>query len=225
MKEVFDYISNNSFLVSILSIFIGWLLSTCTHILDLGRIRKEEEMKERREAYKNKAELKLIKVLENKCKEKPNVELFLTPIKVNEDRKSFSYPEDFCNKKKHKYKDYYFKNVGGSDILYLDINTIKNESVTLIEYSSLNEESIKKFVENNHCHDIKIFKDDIVIIRIYYLENDMFCLPFSASMALMFEDSFHNFWRQPFWYEKNKIYEPYKISRKKYMSYILPDDY
>lgn len=231
MKEIFDYINNNSFLTTIIGVIVGGLITSLTSIYtnnkNIKERKKEEYNKEMKRQHENKAELKLIENLEN-SNLVPNIEVFFAPfeVKYKGSYKDYEmiYPDNITNKENHKYKDYCLKNIGNSDINQLDIcATFKNHNI-LVDYKLLNHVVEEKFVEYNYCYDRKILKGEHIVLRIYYLDGYQMCHPFSCSIAILFKDSFNNLWEQPFWYEKNNIYEPNYISSKQYHSYVTMND-
>lgn len=101
MKEIFDYINSNSFLTTIIGVIVGSIITSFTTIYvsskDRKERKKEELAKEKRRQYENKAELKIISVNDN-SDNKPDIEVFLTPFKVDYKNgfKNFEivYPKD-----------------------------------------------------------------------------------------------------------------------------------
>lgn len=231
MKELFDYINSNSFLTTIIGVIVGGLISSLTSIYisnkEKKERRKEAYLKEKRMQLSRKPELKITKVLsENDVV--PNIEVFLAPfeVKYGNTYKKYEiyYPKDILNKEKHNYKDFYIKNIGKSAINQLDIcATFKNHNI-LVAYQSLEYVVNEKFVEYNYCYDKKILKNDEIIIRVYYLQNYQMCHPFSCTLAILFRDDYNNLWEQPFWYEKDNLYEPRQITSKEYHSYVTMND-
>ena len=184
-------------------------------------------MKEKKEQYSRKPELRIVESLSKK-NSKPDIEVFLAPFQVeyNSTNKTYKiiYPKHLLNKKKHRYKDYCFKNVGDSAINRLDIcATFKNHNI-LVEYSFLDYIVNNNTVEYSFCYDRKIRKDDEIVIRVYFLENNQMCHPFSCTLAILYEDEFKNLWEQAFWYEKDNVYEPRTVTAKEYRSYITFED-
>lgn len=231
MKEIFDYINNNSFLTTIIGVIVGGLITSLTTIYtnkkNIKERKKEEYNKEKKRQYENKAELKLIENYEN-SNINPNIEVFFAPfeVKYKGSHKDYEmiYPEGIRNKNNHRYKDYYLKNIGNSDINQLDIcATFKNHNI-LVDYKFLNSIVDEKFVEYNYCYDKKIFKNEQIMLRVYYLDGFQMCHPLSCSIAILFKDSYDNLWEQPFWYEKDNIYEPNSITSKQYRSYVTIND-
>jgi len=231
MKELFDYINGNSFLTTIIGVIVGGLISSFTTIYvsnkEKNERRKEEDLKEKKIQLAKKPELKITKVL-SENNDTPNIEVFLAPFEVKYENTNrtyeINYPKDILKKEKHKYKDFYIKNIGKTAINQLDIcATFKNHNI-LVAYESLEDVVNEKFVDYNYCYDKKILKNDEIIIRVYYLQNYQICHPFSCTLAILFRDDYNNLWEQPFWYEKDNLYEPRQITSKEYRSCVTIDD-
>lgn len=227
MKEILDYISNNSFLTTIIGVIIGGLMSSLTSIYVSSKERKdrkkEEQDKEKLRQFENKAELKIEEVLEE-SNNKADIEVFLLPFKVDYTdgfkNYKFIYPEGIDNKKMHKYKEFHIKNIGNSDINQLDICAIFKNHNILVDYNGLDDVIENGVVNYNLCYDRKIMKSHNIIIRVYYLEGYQVCHPFSCTLAILYKDSFNNLYEQAFWYEKDNLYEPIAIDYKKYKETI-----
>lgn len=227
MKEIFDYISNNSFLTTIIGVIVGGLFPSITSIYVSSRERKyrkeEEQNKEKLRQWENKAELKIEEVLEE-SNTKADIEVFLAPFKVGytDDLKDykFIYPDGIKNKELHKYKEFCVKNIGNADINELNIcATFKNHNI-LIDYKGIDTTIDNGLVNYNLCYDRKILKNEKIKIRVYYLEGYQVFHPFSCTLVILYRDSFNNLYEQAFWYEKDNLYEPRKINYKEYRESI-----
>ena len=180
MREIFDYINTNSFLTTIIGVIVGGFISSATSIYlsskDLKERRKDEARRENERKYENKAEFKLEKVVEMGT-EKPTLEAFLVPYRyeyTNDFKKcEIIYPEDIKEKTKYKYIHYYLKNIGNSDVNELALCAIFKEHNMLLEYNGL-DFAIEKGIVNSSIYDeMKVQKDETIMIRVYYL-----CLPY-----------------------------------------------
>lgn len=231
MKEVIDYISNNSFLTTIIGVIVGAIITSFTTIYvsfkELKERKKEEQLRKKEYQYENKAELRIENYYNNNNKQ-PDIEVFLAPFKVDYTKGlknyKFIFPNNIKDKKKHKYIDFKLKNVGKSDINQLNIcATFKNHNI-LVDYQLLDNIIYNNIVDYSSCYDRKIFRGESILLRIYYLEGFQICHSFSCTLALLFIDSFNNCYEQPFWYENNNLYEPIPINYSQYCSYINPND-
>lgn len=226
MKEILDYISNNSFLTTIIGALSGGLFSFLTAIYINKNNEKLEIKREKRRQFENKAELRIIKSINHN--NKPDIEIFLVPFKIDYLNRPKDYkiifPKNILCTKKHKYKDFYIKNIGNADINYLDICTTSKKNTALFEYSMLKKMVELRFIDYSFCYDRKILKNETICIRIYYLEKAEPEDSFSSTLAILYKDSFNNLYKQSLWYEKDNLYEPHKISYKEYRSYVTIDD-
>ena len=66
-------------------------------------------------------------------------------------------------------------------------------------------------------------KNEIIKIRIYFEKDHLPYLPISATLSILFEDSNHHLWEQPFFYEQEKLYPPHSISYKYYRESTTTD--
>lgn len=231
MKEIFDYVSSNSFLTTIIGVIVGGLISSLTSIYISSKERKEhkkeELIKEERRKFENKAELKIEKVL-SKSNNKADIEVFIAPFKIDykDDFKNYelSYPKEIKNKKMYKYKEFHIRNIGNADINELDICAIFKNHNILVDYNSIDTIVDNKSVNYNFCYDKKVLKNNNIILRVYYLDGYQVYHPISCTLAILYIDSFNNLYEQAFWYEKDNLYEPRKIDYKEYHSCISTDD-
>ena len=135
------------------------------------------------------------------------------------------YSQKIKNKSNHTYKDITIKNIGKSDINYLDIISTNKRGIILIDYDSLYTLIDNGCVWYNYCYDNKKIRvNEEIKIRIYFEKGKQPYTLFSSTLAFLFEDQNHNYWEQPFFYEQEKIYPPYLISYKDFRQKITADD-
>lgn len=225
MKKILDYISNNSFLTAMIGALSGSLFSFLTAIYVSRRNEKMDIKKEQRKHFENKAELRIVKSINNTPK--PDIEVFVTPFKteyMENSKHKIIFPKEILNTNKYKYKDFYLKNIGNADINYLDICVTSKRNTIMCKYSSLTYVIKNKIINYNFCYDRKILKNETICIRMYHLEEMEPGEFTSANFAILYEDSFGNLYKQPFWYQKENLYKPHKISYQDYRSYVTIDD-
>lgn len=228
MKSLFDYINNNSFLATIIGIIVGWILNFISTLYfnkkDEKQRKKENELKEKQKQFENKPEL----IIENAMnKSNIDMEIFIGTFKIKYDEKrkyEIVYSKGIKNKNNHDYKDVVIKNIGKSDIECLDIISTNKRNVILYDYKSLENIVDNKSVWYSYCYDRKIRVDESVKIRIYFEKNKQPYTPLSSTLAFLFEDQNHNYWEQPFFYEKNNIYAPVAKSYKDFKQAVSADD-
>ena len=228
MKSLFDYINNNSFLATLIGIIVGWILNFISTMYfnkkEEKQRKKELEIKEKQKQFENKPEL----IIENTInKSNIDMKIFIGTFNVKYDEEKnykIVYPKDIKNKDNHHYKDIIIKNIGKSDVECLDIISTNKRSIILCDYKLLDDLVNYESVCYNYCYDRKIRVDESVKIRVYFEKNKQPYTPFSSTLAFLFEDQNHNYWEQPFFYEKNNIYAPYEISYKDFKQAISVDD-
>lgn len=225
MKDIFNFINNNAVVASLITLGITTIIQIIFRKNDRKYNEKQENKKERKQQFLNKAELHI----EDKkwdSKEKPDICLFMTDFKVSiNDKKDveFHYSKDALKKDKYKHLKFYIKNIGNADINQLDICTTAQKNTMLCDVESIKYIVDSKFVNYSYCYDRKILKNDIILIDIAYLEDSKICNTFSSELALLFRDSYDNLYEQPFFIQQNNLYEPHIITNKDYRLYTLPD--
>lgn len=228
MKEILDYISNNSFLTTIIGAIVGGFFSTFTAIYISNKERKERKQdelaREEREEYKNKPEFRIVNKKKNK---RPNIEVFLSPYwtKFKDEEQDYEaiFPNDILDKSKHKFIDFELKNIGKSDINHIYICASNQVNTMLVAYDELEMWVKDKFAFYSALYEQKILKGESIILRIYYLEEYQVSFLFNCTISLVFEDEYKHLWSQPFFYEKNVLEPPYKIDYKRYREYVTAD--
>lgn len=228
MKSIFDYINNNSFLATIIGIILGWILNFISTLYfnkrDEKQKRKELERQEKQKQFENKPELYIEK---SNNKTNVDIEIFLGTFEINYDRNGnykIIYPESIKNKSNHAFKDIIIKNIGKSDIDCLDIISTNQRGIILCDYDSLDNLVDTESVWYSYCYDRKIRVDEEIKIRIYFEKGLQPYTLISSTLAFLFEDKNHNYWEQPFFYEKDNVYSPYSISYKDYRRKVTVDN-
>jgi len=228
MKALFDYINDNSFLATIIGIIVGWILNFIStmyfHKKEVKQKIKENIRLEKQKQFENKPELYIEK--DNMDKD-VDIEIFLGTFEVrynNNKEYKIIYSDSIKNKNNHDFKDIVIKNIGKSDIDCLDIVSNNKRGIILTDYSSLNSLVDDEYVWYSYCYDKKIRVGDQIKIRIYFEKGKQPCTLFSSTLAFLFEDQNHNYWAQPFFYEKDNVYSPYKISYKDFKQRVNADD-
>lgn len=226
MKAIFDYINNNSFLATIIGIFLGWILNFIStmyfYIREEQQKNKREAELEKKKQYKNRPELHIEQNDETKD---IDISIFIGTFEVNynqDEKYKITFSKNIKNN--HDYKDVIIKNIGKSAIECLDIVSTNKRSLILVDYDSLNNLVDSESVWYSYCYDKKILVGEKIKIRIYFEKDKQPYTLFSSTLAFLFEDQNHNYWEQPFFYEKDNVYSPYKISYKEFKQKINADD-
>ena len=225
MKDIFNFINSNAVVASLITLGITTIIQIIFRKSDRKYNEKQENKKERKQQFLNKAELHIEDKQWN-FKEEPDISLFMTDFKVSiSDKKDveFHYSKDVLKKNKYKHLRFYIKNIGNADINQLDICATAQKNTMLCDIESIKTIVDSKFVNYSYCYDRKILKNDIILIDIAYLEDSKICNTFSSELALLFRDSYGNLYEQPFFVQQNNLYEPHFISNKDYRTYTLPD--
>ena len=229
MKDIFDFVNNNAIVASTIAIIISAIIDTIIQIAfkksDRKYNEKQENKKERKQQFLNKAEFH---IEEKKCdsRETPDICLFMTDFKVSiNDKKDveFYYSKDALKKEKYKHLRFYIKNIGNADVNQLDICATAQKNTMLCDIDEVEFLVDNKFINYSICYDRKIFKNDIILIDIAYLENSKICNMFSGEIALIFRDSYDNLYEQPLFIQQRNLYEPHTISYKDYKIYTMTD--
>ena len=228
MKSLFDYINSNSFLATLIGIFVGWILSLISTMYfnkKEEKQRKEEiERQRKQKQFENKPELFIENTM---CKSNIDMEIFMGTfdVKYDKERKyKIVYSEGIKNKNNHNYKDIVIKNIGKSYIDRLDIISTNKKGIILCDYELLDDLVTDESVWYSYCYDRKIRVEESIKIRIYFEKNKHPYTLFSSTLAFLFEDQNHNYWEQTFFYEKNKVYPPYGISYREHREATSIDD-
>ena len=225
MKDIFNFINNNAVVASLFTLGITTIIQVIFRKNDRKYNEKQENKKERKQQFLNKAELHI----EDKkwdSKENPDICLFMTnfTVSINDEQDvEFHYSNDILKKDKYKHLKFYIKNIGNADINQLDICVTAQKNTMLCDIESVKSVVDSNFINYSYCYSRKILKNDIILIDIAYLEDSKICNTFSSELALLFKDSYDNLYEQPFFIQQNNLYEPHPISNKDYRIYILPD--
>ena len=218
MGKILYYINNNAIIASLITLIFSTIINIVFRRSDRKYEEKKEKKKNRREEYLNKAKLHI----ESKkwdSKEEPDIRVFLTDFKVdNDDKKNikFIYRDDVLNRKKYNHIQFYLKNIGNADISYLDICATNMKNNMLCDVDSVESLVKDKFINYNCLYDREILKEDIILLDIAYLEDSYICNLFSSELAILFKDSYGNLYEQPFFIKRRNLYEPFPISSEDY---------
>ena len=227
MKQLFDYINNNSFLATLIGIVIGWILNFIStmyfHKKEEKQKKKELLIQEKRKSFDNKPEL----ILKNETeKQGIDIEIFVGTFEIEYNNKKYNikYSKNIKNKGNHVYKDVVIQNIGKSDINCLDIIATNKKGLILCDYESLDNLVDSSDVFYDYCYDKKIRNGEMIKIRIYFENGHQPYTLFSSTLAFLFEDQNHNYWAQPFFYERDNVYSPYSITYNDYRKRVTVDD-
>ena len=225
MKEILNFINNNAIVASLITLFLSTLIQVFFRISDRKYNEKQENKKNRRKEFENKAEF-IINNMEDDGTI-PHIHLFMTDFDVkvinNKTDVEFYYSKDILNKKKYNHLKFYLKNIGNADINQLDICATAQKNTMLCQVDDIKFFTENKLVNYSYLFDRKIMKGKAIMIDIAYLPDSKICNTFSSELALIFRDSYGNLYEQPFFLQQENLYEPRSITNKEYNIYTKPD--
>jgi len=226
MKEILNFINNNAIVASLITLFLSTIIQVLFRISDRKYNEKQENKKNRRKQFENKAEF----IIDNNMEDDgtiPHIELFMTDFNVkvvnNKTDVEFYYSKDVLNKKKYNHLKFYLKNIGNADISELDICATFQKNTMLCEVNEIKFIVENKLINYSYIFDRKIMKEKAIIIDIAYLPGSKICNMFSSEIALIFRDSYGNLYKQPFFLQQENLYEPRPITYKEHNIYTKTD--
>ena len=226
MKEILNFVNNNAGVVSLITLIVTIIYQVLMTKNDRRYKEKQESKKERKKQFENKAEF----IIDNNMEDDgtiPHIQLFMTDFNAkvinNKTDVEFYYSKDVLNKKKYSHLKFYLKNIGNADINQLDICTTAQKNTMLCQVDDIKFLAENKLVNYSYLFDRKIMKEKAIMIDIAYLPDSKICNTFSSELALIFRDSYGNFYEQPFFLQQENLYEPRSITYKEYNIYTKAD--
>lgn len=226
MKEILNFINNNAIVASLITLVVSTLIQVIFRRNDRKYNEKQENKKNRRREFENKAEF----IIDNNMEDDgtiPHIHLFMTDFNAkvinNKTDVEFNYSKDVLNKKKYSHLKFYLKNIGNADINQLDICATAQKNTMLCQVDDIKVFTENKLVNYSYLFDRKIMKEKAVMIDIAYLPDSKICNTFSSELVLIFRDSYGNLYEQPFFLQQKNLYEPRSITYKEYNIYTKPD--
>ena len=226
MKEILNFVNNNAGVVSLITLMVTIVFQIIMTKSDRKYNEKQENKKNRRKKFENKAEF----IIDNNMEDDgtiPHIEIFMTDFNAkvinNKTDVEFHYSKDVLNKKKYSHLKFYLKNIGNADINQLDICATTQKNTMLCQVDDIKFFTENKLVNYSYLFDRKIMKEKAVMIDIAYLPDSKICNSFSSELVLIFRDSYGNLYEQPFFLQQKNLYEPRSITHKEYNIYTKPD--
>lgn len=226
MKEILNFVNNNAGVVSLITLMVTIVFQIIMTKSDRKYNEKQENKKNRRKEFENKAEF----IIDNNMEDDgtiPQIEIFMTDFDAkvinNKTDVEFYYSKDILNKKKYNHLKFYLKNIGNADINQLDICATAQKNTMLCQIDEIKFLAENKLVNYSYLFDRKIMKGKAIMIDIAYLPDSKICNTFSSELALIFRDSYGNLYEQPFFLQQENLYEPRSITHKEYNIYTKPD--
>lgn len=226
MKDILNFINNNAIVASLITLFLSTVIQVFFRRSDRRYNEKQENKKNRRKEFENKAEF----IIDNNIEDDgtiPHIEIFMTDFNAkvinNKTDVEFYYSKDILNKKEYNHLKFYLKNIGNADINQLDICATAQKNTMLCQVDDIKFFTENKLVNYSYLFDRKIMKGKAIMIDIAYLPDSKICNTFSSELALIFRDSYGNLYEQPFFLQQENLYEPRSITNKEYNIYTKPD--
>ena len=226
MKEILNFINNNAIVASLITFVLSTLIQVIFRRSDRKYNEKQENKRNRRKEFENKAEF----IIDNNMEDDgtiPYIHLFMTDFNAkvinNKTDVEFHYSKDVLNKKKYSHLKFYLKNIGNADINQLDICATAQKNTMLCQVDDIKFFIENKLVNYSYLFDRKIMKEKAVMIDIAYLPDSKICNTFSSELVLIFRDSYGNLYEQPFFLQQKNLYEPRSITHKEYNIYTKTD--
>lgn len=217
---------NSNIVATITGAIVGGLIAIIASIITHCMQRKDAEEKENRENFKHKAELLAfdsLSIPSEKLYDAQNIDVLFCSYQINIGKSGvigIKYPKSICNPKSLKRHSIYLENIGDSDINELEIAVENPKNNALLEKDSIEEYAAKGRVKYGVLLDRKIRKGEVLIVTIYYCEEDPIISLFSASLLLFYRDSLGNVCEQPVFPEQCKTYEPTLITQKEWREHV-----
>ena len=140
MKEILNYVNNNAGVVSLITLMVTIVFQIITTKSGRRYNEKQENKKNRRKEFENKAEF----IIDNNMEDDgtiPHIEIFMTDFDAkvinNKTDVEFYYSKDILNKKKYNHLKFYLKNIGNADINQLDICATAQKNTMLCQIDEI----------------------------------------------------------------------------------------
>ncbi len=228
-----DFLNDNPGLVAVVSaisglvgVVLGWGLNIISDSIKHNRLKKEEEEKEQRERFKNKARFRMRSMFDvrgEQIKQSINVVLCSYKARMKGGFVTIEYPKELSDTNTIKHKDYYFENIGKTDIYDFEF-AVENPKNQAIFKRDLYTKYIKEgLISYGISSDRMLRKREIVRLTVYYSEYDPIINMSSASLLVFYRDELNNVCEQAVLPEDNNIYEPTLISLRGWREHVNVD--
>ncbi len=226
MKEIISFLSNNIFE------FISIVLSAIAVILSINTNSKNRKLEmfihreqEKNNKIKNKPDLK---IEPNKLGDIESADLDVAVIPLYavfvNGKLKIEFPEKIYDLSNYKSKTFIFKNVGKSTINHLHVIGCNKRELLVTEYKYIRDVFKYQYLCYDALLDKRIFIGEEVCIKIYYCEEYLMQNFPGSTLSLIYEDSNGLKWEQPFFYNENKLYEPFLLTSEEFKQRIMTDD-
>lgn len=228
-----DYLNDNPGLVAVVSaisglvgVVLGWGLNIVSDSIKHNRLKKEEEEKEQRERFKNKARFAMsnkFDAREEQVSQKVSVVLCSYEAEMKNGVVKIRYPKGLLKADNLKYEHFYFKNIGKSDMYDFEVAVESPENQAILKRDFYTKYIKGGLISYGVSSARMLRKGEIVRLTVYYSEYDPIINMFEASLLLFYRDELNNVCEQPIFPMQNNIYEPTLISQKDWREHISID--
>ena len=194
-------------------------------------IRKErkkdlkERQREREKRFKNRPEFAVVNYknylshVGYGIKQKCDIELFVAHMEeldkdnyVGKFRAKDLNPSEWC------CVIYTLKNLGKTDVVALSLITTCKKDTCIFPCAYVKELASRGMPSYLEFYDKKIRVGETVTIKLCYHKDRIVTGHISATMFIALEDCNKNYWYQPFFSPKNKLYDSYEVDGEEYIS-------
>jgi len=223
-------------IVGIISAIVG---SFVTFLFTAFNDRRKEKReialeieKQRKEAFQNRPEFEItdyknyLKRTGYGIKQPCDVEAFIVPIdniSLEGDDKSIvnaHYDTSLFDKEKWCCVIYELRNVGKTDISYIDVICNEQKGTCIFKTASAEKYAENLMLNYSVLCDKKIRVGQTVTVKICYHEDCVVSGMFSAIISVGLVDDNNHIWIQPLFAPEEKIYDSNLISAEEYRGYI-----
>lgn len=223
MQLFLDFLNNNSGLVAILGVVVGWVLSSLTSLFLYRRQKKDDAEKEKKERYKHKAELLINDNYRDHGGNVRKLDLILCMYSVTLDKDGFSLvnlPKEIVDTKKLKKEILYLENIGDSAINELEIAVSDTKNTALISKRNAKTYFEKCMISYGVSLDRKIKKSEALELVIYHKEDDFVDNSVFAPIVIFYRDSLNNICEQALFVHDRNIYEPRSVDYPEWRTHV-----
>lgn len=226
MQAFLDFLNNNSGLVAILGVVVGWILSSVSSKRLYERQKRDAIEKERRENFSQKAVLynsHSFKVRANNIHRISAVMCSYEATLNSGGEVDVILPKEIGDYKNLKRKVFYLENIGKSDINALEVAVASPKRTALILASSAKTYAKEGFISYGVSDDRTIRPGEALELTLYYIEKDSVINFASATLEVYYHDSLNNICAQPFFPEQAKMYPPRAIEYSEWRDQVNVD--
>ena len=194
-----DFINDNSGLVAILGVIIGWALSVLSGHFSYRRQKNDDFEKERRDRFLHKAELNRNDWYKSDLDNTRRLEIVLCVYEAYLDNNNtivFKFPNSMTSLEKLDKKYCVFENTGESDINDLEVGVMNSYRSSIFPKDSFTEKVKNGYISYSAYLDGRIRRGEALELVVYYSEDDLKNAGLELSVEAYFRDSRNNYCTQ-----------------------------